>query len=144
MTYVTRSTSHTCMSHVTHETSRPRAPSLLVPPIGMYESPLKSTKSTNSNSSVQIQIKTKSQFECVPRHTVESEFLDLVDFGGVAFLSGNCHTHTNAPCHIYDLYTNGYVSVMKHATHMNASRHACMSHEAWYTHECSTSRMYES
>jgi len=44
----------------------------------------KSTKSRISNSSVQIQIKTKSQLEFVPRDTEKSEFLDLVDFGGVA------------------------------------------------------------
>jgi len=46
--------------------------------------PPKSTKSSNSNSSVHIQIKPKSQFEFVPRDTEKSEFLDLVDFGGVA------------------------------------------------------------
>ena len=37
----------------------------------------------NSNSSVQIQIQPNSQFEFVPRDTKKSEFLDLVDFGGV-------------------------------------------------------------
>jgi len=37
-----------------------------------------------SNSSVQIKIKQKSQFECVPRDNEKSEFLDLgVDFGDV-------------------------------------------------------------
>jgi len=45
----------------------------------------KSTKSKNSNFSVQIQIKLKSQFEFLPRNAEESEFLDMVDFGGVAF-----------------------------------------------------------
>jgi len=39
-----------------------------------------------SNSSVQIQIKLESQSEFVPWDTEESEFLDLVDFGDVAFL----------------------------------------------------------
>jgi len=41
----------------------------------------------NSNSS-QIQIKPKSQFEFVPRDTEDSasEFFDLVDFRGAAFL----------------------------------------------------------
>ena len=47
--------------------------------------PPKSTKSRIFNSSVKIQIKLKSQFEFVPRDTEESEFLNLVDFGGVAF-----------------------------------------------------------
>jgi len=45
--------------------------------------PLKSTKSRNSDFTVQIQIKPKSQFEFVARDTGESEFLDLVDFGDV-------------------------------------------------------------
>jgi len=45
----------------------------------------KSTKSRNPNSSVQIQVQSKSQFEFVPRDTEESEFLDLVNFGNVAF-----------------------------------------------------------
>jgi len=45
----------------------------------------KSTKSRNSNSSVQTQIKSKSQFEFVPRDNEESEFLDLVDFKAAAF-----------------------------------------------------------
>jgi len=43
----------------------------------------KSTKSRNSNFSVQIQIKPKSQFEFVPQDTEKSEFLNLADFGGV-------------------------------------------------------------
>jgi len=47
--------------------------------------PSKSTKSRNSNSSVQIQIKSKLQFECVPRDTEKSECLDLVDLGHVGF-----------------------------------------------------------
>ena len=38
-----------------------------------------------SNSSVQIWIKPKSQFEFIPRDTKESKFLDLVDFGDAAF-----------------------------------------------------------
>jgi hypothetical protein len=46
--------------------------------------PPKSTKSRNSNSSVQIQIEQKSQFEFVLRDTEKSEFVDLADFGGVA------------------------------------------------------------
>jgi len=36
-------------------------------------------------SPVQIQIGPNFQFESVPRDTKESEFLDSVDFGGVAF-----------------------------------------------------------
>ena len=46
--------------------------------------PPKSTETRTSNSSVQIQIKPKSQFEFVPRDTEKSEILDLADFGGVA------------------------------------------------------------
>jgi len=46
--------------------------------------PSKSTKSRNSNLSVQIQTKLKSQLEFVPRDTEKLEILDLVDFGGVA------------------------------------------------------------
>jgi len=51
--------------------------------------PLKFTKSRNSNSSVQIQITPKSQSEFVPQDTEESEFLDLVYFGDVAFSVGS-------------------------------------------------------
>jgi len=48
----------------------------------------KSTESRNSNSSVHIQIKSKSQFEFVPRDTEKSEFAELVDFGSVAISVG--------------------------------------------------------
>ena len=47
--------------------------------------PPKSTKSRNSNVSVPIQIKSKSQFDFVLRDTEESESLGVVDFGGAAF-----------------------------------------------------------
>jgi len=46
--------------------------------------PPKSTKSRNLISLVQIQIKSKSQYEFVPRDTMESDFFDVVDFGCVA------------------------------------------------------------
>jgi len=46
--------------------------------------PPKSTKSRNTNSSVQIQIKPKSLFDFVLRDAETVEFLDLVDFGGAA------------------------------------------------------------
>ena len=39
----------------------------------------------NPNSLVQIQIEPKSEFEFVLRDTEEFEFLNLVDFGDVAF-----------------------------------------------------------
>jgi len=42
----------------------------------------KSTKSRNSNCSVKIQMRPKSEFEFVPRDSEESEFLDLVHFEG--------------------------------------------------------------
>ena len=44
---------------------------------------LKSTKSRHSDFTVQMQIKHKLQFECVPRHIEEFECLDLVDFEDV-------------------------------------------------------------
>jgi len=47
--------------------------------------PPKSTISRNSNSSVHIQIKSKRHFEFVPRDIENSEFLNIVDFGSVAF-----------------------------------------------------------
>jgi len=50
-----------------------------------HATPSESTKSRNSNSSEQNQIKPNFQPEFVPRDTEESEFFDLVDFGGVAF-----------------------------------------------------------
>jgi len=46
---------------------------------------LKSTQSRNSNFSSQIQIKTKSEFEFVPRDTVKSEFLNLVGLENMVF-----------------------------------------------------------
>ena len=45
----------------------------------------KSTESKSSQFSVQVSMKPKSQLEFVPRDFKESEFLDLVDFGDVAF-----------------------------------------------------------
>ena len=45
--------------------------------------PPKPTKSRNSDFTVKIQIKSKSQF--VLRNTEESKFLEFEDFGGVAF-----------------------------------------------------------
>ena len=47
--------------------------------------PLRSIKSRTSNFKVHIQIQAKSQVEFVQRDTEEFEFLDLVDFGDVAF-----------------------------------------------------------
>ena len=60
--------------------------------------PISST-SRNSNSSVQIRIKPTAQFEFVLRDTEESEFHNLVDFGG-SFLSGNCDTHVCLNIHM--------------------------------------------
>jgi len=51
-----------------------------------------STKSTNSNSPVQVQIKPKSQSGFVPRETGKSEFLDSVDFGSVGICVISCGT----------------------------------------------------
>jgi len=47
--------------------------------------PPRSTKSRNSNSSVQVQIKPKSSFEFAPRDAEKAEFLDVVDFGMLHF-----------------------------------------------------------
>jgi len=47
--------------------------------------PTQFTKSGNSNYSVTVQMKAPTQFECVPRDTEKSEFLDLVHVGEVAF-----------------------------------------------------------
>jgi len=47
--------------------------------------PPKSTKSGNSNFSIQTQIRPNSQFESVPRDTEKSELFDMQDFGDVAF-----------------------------------------------------------
>jgi len=41
-------------------------------------------QSRNTNPSVQIQIKPKSQREFVPRDTEKSEFFDAMDFGVIA------------------------------------------------------------
>jgi len=74
---------------------------------------LKSTKSRNSNSSVPIQIKPKSQFEFVPQDTEKSEFLDLVDFGCVAILVEKI-IHVDAymyQCIGYSLTLRAYVYV---------------------------------
>ena len=45
----------------------------------------KPTRSKNKDFSVRIQMSLKFQFKSVLRHTEESKFLDLVDFGEVAF-----------------------------------------------------------
>ena len=47
--------------------------------------PLKASKSRNSDSSVQIPIKPKSQAEFVPRDAEECEFVDLAGFEDAAF-----------------------------------------------------------
>ena len=47
--------------------------------------PLQSTKSKNSDSSVQIQSNPKIEFGFVPRDNEKSEFVDLVDIWEVAF-----------------------------------------------------------
>ena len=48
------------------------------------DAPPKSTKSRNSNSSVQVRIQSFFSFVFVLRDTEKSEFLDSVDFGGVS------------------------------------------------------------
>jgi len=64
----------------------------------------KSTRSKHSNSSVQIPIQPKSQSEFLPRDTEKSEFLDLLDFGDVAF-SVQAVIHNNLQSHfIQSLY----------------------------------------
>jgi len=58
----------------------------------------KYTKSRNSNFLVQYQTKPKSQFEFVPQNTDESEFLDLVDFGGIVFSVETVICNQKSPC----------------------------------------------
>jgi len=64
--------------------------------------PPKPTKSRNSKSWVQIQIKPKSQFEFVPRDIQKSESLDVVDVGELGILVEIAHMyeswHTNESC----------------------------------------------
>jgi len=45
----------------------------------------------------QIQIRSPSRFEFVPRDTEESKLLDSVDCGDAAFFSGNCHISVSEP-----------------------------------------------
>ena len=59
-------------------------------------------RSRNSNFSVLIQMKPKSQCEFVPRDTKESEFLDLADFGDVTFsVETVMHEHSNTCVHMF-------------------------------------------
>jgi len=78
-----RYTGHRHISHISHTNTPDLRHKHMTISTENVTTP-KSTKSRISNSSVQIQIKTKSQLEFVPRDTEKSEFLDLVDFGGVA------------------------------------------------------------
>jgi len=126
------------------------------------DTPPKSTKSRNSNFSVHIQIKPKSEFEFVPRDTEESEFLNMVDSSDVAFsvetvmsrcsfmshvthLHELCHTSSGVMSHMCG--SNGKHIGMSHVTHMHESchthawvtSHICMSHvthmnEPWQRH----------
>jgi len=58
---------------------------------------LKSSKSRYSNSSVQIQIKPKSEFDFVLRDTEESEFFSFGGFRGRSIFRGICHTRDRDP-----------------------------------------------
>jgi len=115
--------------------------------------PQKSTKSRNSHSSVQIQIKLKSRFECVPQDTNESEFLDV---GSVAisvepvipykWVTANTNKEI-ATCHdetgpyvdeswrtwmIHGTYGRVMSRVwMRHVTHMNEFPQIWRSHEPY-------------
>ena len=53
--------------------------------------PPKFTKSRNSNSSLQIQIKPEFYFACVPRDTDEFYFVKFGGFRGCGILSGTCN-----------------------------------------------------
>ena len=55
--------------------------------------PPKHIKSRISPPSVTTQMKPKSQFEYVSRDTEESDFLGLVDFGGVVFSAETVRGH---------------------------------------------------
>ena len=70
----------------------------------------KQTRSKDSNFSVQIQIKPKSQLESVPWHTEESKFLDLVDLGGVAISVETVITNAAPSCHcLLRVHTARYI-----------------------------------
>jgi len=75
--YVTIQKAFVCASYMTVSTKKATPP--------------KSTKSWNLIFMVQIQIKSKSQFEFVPRDIEKCEFLNLLDFWGCTTFSGNCH-----------------------------------------------------
>ena len=78
--------------------------------------PPKSTKSRDSNASVQIQIKPQSRFEFVPRNSEESKFLNLVDFGGRSIFSGKWHKHTDEARNHVGLGLN--LSHMRHVSYV--------------------------
>jgi len=58
----------------------------------------------------------KSPFEFVPRDTKESEFLDLVDFGGVAFSVES----------VVSISTRGQRHLAYYARHLHAYLRACV------------------
>ena len=86
---------HACVWH--HSTIWPFSETCVMLPVGLLQNtfsatmtvsienatPMKSTKSRNSHSSVEIQSKPKSQFEFVQWDTEEFEFHDLADVGCV-------------------------------------------------------------
>jgi len=55
-------------------------------------------------------MKSKSQFDFVPRDTEESELMDLVDFGGVAISVGKYDSFLNATWH-FGIWGGGFWSV---------------------------------
>jgi len=55
-------------------------------------------------------MKSKSQFDFVPRDTEESELMDLVDFGGVAISVGTYDSFLNAKWH-FGIWGDGFWSV---------------------------------
>jgi len=90
--------------------------------------PPNATKSRNSNALVQTQIKSKSQFEFVPRDTEESEFLDLVVFGDVAI---SVETVIHLTNHVtYQLRQTRHVPRMKKSQIIHVPQWG-MSHIKW-------------
>ena len=99
-----------------------------------------------ANSSVQIQMKSRSQFEFVPRDTEESEFLDLVGFGGDTFSVETviwqdwcfiaciaAHMKESSSWHdsfICVMFVTGLMF------HLNASQHK------WRSHICDITHLY--
>ena len=116
VTHMNKCHSHECvMSHVDESCVTYR---LVEGCVAVSQFPLKILHSQNplnqnSNSSVQIQIEPKFQFEFVLRDAETTEFLDLVDFGDIAFSRET----------VIAIHATALRKYINHVTPMNASCH---------------------